>query len=241
MPKAPWKQLVQARAGSRWLLSETLVVVLGVLIALWINDYWSFRQDRILEREYIHRLLEDVESDIAYIDNEVAQLLTRKFDALEGIRPVVFGEKPIPNDVESFLKNVSLAAIGGASSTHWVVDTTFQELLNTGNLRLIEDAELRRKIATYYEEFEEFYIRSRDRRTRYSQFVWSVVPGELRDDMTLRSMEEFGLETALERVTSEEFQRLWNQEYNFALFNQRVSSEAAKALKADLERYLGDS
>lgn len=241
MSRKTWKSFVPARAGLRWLLSETLVVVLGVLIALWINDYWSFRQDRVLEREYIHRLLEDVESDIAYIDNEVALLLTRKFDALETIRPVVYGEQPIPDDVESFLRNVSLAAIGGASSTHWVVDTTFQDLVSTGNLRLIGDAELRRRIATYYEDFEEFYIRSRDRRTRYSQFVWSAMPGELRDDMTLSSMEDFGLETTLKRVTSEEFQRLWNQEYNFALFNQRVSSEAARALKADLEKYLGDS
>jgi hypothetical protein len=66
------------------------------------------------------------------------------------------------------------------------------------------------------------------------------MPGELRDDMTLSSMEDFGLETTLKRVTSEEFQRLWNQEYNFALFNQRVSSEAARALKADVEKYLGE-
>jgi len=235
-----WKNLVPSRAGLRWLFSETLVVVLGVLIALWINDYWSFRQDRILEREYIDRLLEDVDSDIAYVDNEVAQLLTTKFDALQAIRPVVYGEQSIPDDVESFLKTVSLAAIGGASSTHWVVETTFQDLLNTGNLRLIRDTELRRKIATYYEEFEEFYIRSRDRRTGYSRFVWSAMPGELRDDMTLSSMEDLGLETTLKRITSEEFQHLWNQEYNFALFNQRVSSEAAKALRADLERYLGE-
>lgn len=233
-----WTNIIPDRTGLKWLLSETLVVVLGVLIALWINDYWSFRQDRILERDYVDRLIRDVDSDIEYIEQEVARLLKAKFDALQAIRPVVYGEKPIPDDVESFLKQVSLAAAGGASSTHWVVDTTFQDLLNTGNLRLIRDTELRRKVAIYYEDFEEFYIRSRDRRSGYARFVWSAMPGELRDEMTLDSVTDFGLEMTLKRIRSEEFQFLWNQEYNFALFNKRVSSEAAKALRADLEKYL---
>ena len=233
--------LFSSNSGLRWLLSETLVVVLGVLIALWINDYWTSHQDRNLEQEYLLRILEDVESDIAYIDNNVFQLLNTKFEALEAIRPVVHCEQPVPEDVESFLKNVSLAAIGGASSTHWVVNTTFQDLLNTGNLRLIRDSDLRRKIANYYEDFDEFFLRSRDRRTGYAAFVWTAMPGELRDDMTLGSMQDFGLENALERVTSEEFQYLWNQEYNFALFNRRISSKSAKALKAELERYLNDT
>ena len=145
-------------SGLRWLLSETLVVVLGVLIALWINDFWTFRQDRNFEQEYLLRILGDVELDIAYIDNNVFQLLNMKFEALEAIRPVVHGEQPVPEDVGSFLKNVSLAAIGGASSTHWVVNTTFQDLINTGNLRLIRDSDLRRKIATYYEDFDEFFL-----------------------------------------------------------------------------------
>ena len=235
-----WDSLIPNRSGLRWLLSETLVVVLGVLIALWINDYWTFRQDRIREIEYIDRLLVDVDSDIAYIDTEVAQLLKTKFHALQSIRPVIYGEKPIPDDIESFLKNVSLAAIGGASSTHWVVDTTFQDLLNTGNLRLIRDPDLRRKIATYYGDFEEFYIRSRDRRTGYARFVWSAMPGELRDEMDLDNIKDFGLESTLRKIKSEEFRKLWNQEYNFALFNHMsISSEAAKALKADLEDYRG--
>ena len=229
-----------SKPAMRWLLSETLVVVLGVLIALWINDYWNQVQDRNLERDYILRLVEDVESDISYIENEVLQMLNTKIEALDSIRPVVYREQPIPEDVESFLRNVSLGALGGASSTHWVVNTTFEDLINTGNLRLIRNSDLRQMIATYYEDFEEFFMRSRDRRTGYARFVWAVMPGELRDEMTLSSMRDFGLENALARTTSEEFQGLWNQEYNFALFNRRVSSDPAKALKQELLNYLAD-
>lgn len=233
-----WSDWQIPDTGLRWLLSETLVVVLGVLLALGINDYWAFRQERAIEYVYLLRLFADVEADISYIDTDVNQLLDRKIKALDAIAPVVRGEQPIPEDVESFLRNVSLGASGGASSTHWIVNTTFEDLLNTGNLRLIRDADLRQEIALYYEEFEEFFLRSRDRRTNYAKFVWSVMLGELRGDMTLTAMQEFGLEDALERVTSQEFRHLLNQEYNFALFNRHISSESAKVLKSNLERYI---
>ena len=225
-------------SGVAWLLSETLVVVLGVLIALAINDYWTSHNERQLERQYLERLTGDLHSDIEYIDRNVSELLETKIAALDRIAPVVRGEEPVPEDVESFLRNVSLGASGGASSTYWITSTTFDDLKATGNLRLIRDATLRQKIARYYEEFDEFFLRSRDRRTRYAQFVWEIMPGELRDEIDLAALEEFGIDNAIARVRSEEFNRLLNQEYNFALFNQRISSRGARELAAQLESYL---
>ena len=225
-------------SGLRWLLSETLVVVLGVLIALGLNDYWVFRQERALELQYLGRIHADVSADIEFSDQFVRDLLERKFQALNAIAPIVRGSEPVPDDVELFLRNVSLGALGGASSTRWVTSTTFEDLKYTGNLRLIRSPDLRRKIARYYEEFDEFYIRSRDRKTRYAEFVWSALPGELRDDMNLAAMEDFGIDRALELFTSAEFQNLLNQEYNYAFFNQDTDSSSAKRLAKDLETYI---
>ena len=39
----------------RWLFWETLIIVIGVLIAFAVNDYWSDRQDRQLELQYLKR------------------------------------------------------------------------------------------------------------------------------------------------------------------------------------------
>lgn len=222
----------------RWLLRETLVVVLGVLIALGLNDYWTIRQEKILELEYLRRIHADIRADIELIDQFGKRLLEKKIQALDEIAPIVRGKAPVPEDVESFLRNVSLGGLGGASPTNWTTDTTFEDLRSTGNLRLIRDAELRRKISRYYQEFEEFHTRTRDRKTRYAKAVWSVMPGELREDMNLATMEEFGIDPAIELFTSTEFQSLLNQEYNYAFFNQNIDSSSAKQIANELENYI---
>lgn len=222
----------------RWLLSETLVVILGVLIALGLNDYWTLRQEKSLELEYLRRVQEDIVADIELIDQFGKSLLERKMNALDAIAPIVRGDAPVPEDVESFLRNVSLGALGGASPTNWTTNTTFEDLKSTGNLRLIRNADLRRDITRYYEEFDEFHVRSRDRKTEYARTVWSVMPAELREDMNLAAMEDFGVDRAINLFTSTEFQSLLNQEYNYAYFNLNVDSSSAKKLVKELENYI---
>jgi len=230
--------LLSSGSSLRWLLSETLVVVLGVLIALGLNDYWILRQEKSLELEYLKRIQADIGVDIELIDQFGKRLLERKIQALNAIAPIVRGKAPVPEDVESFLRNVSLGGLGGASPTNWTTNTTFADLKSTGNLRLIRNSDLRRKISRYYKEFEEFHTRARDRKTRYAKTVWSVLPGELRDDMNLATMEEFGIDRAIKLFTSPEFQNLLNQEYNYAFFNQNIDSSLAKQLTKELENYV---
>ncbi len=138
-----------AKIGSRagWLLSETLVVVLGVLIALGLNDYWTDRAERALELQYLKRIHEDVIADAEVIDSWYGDTLQTKVHALEAIAPIVHGQEPVPEDVESFFKNVIDGGIGGTSATRWFTSTTIEDLKSTGNLRLIRDVDLRRNIA----------------------------------------------------------------------------------------------
>jgi len=229
------------QSGSRlqWLLGETLVVVLGVLIALSLDDYWTDRQERELELQYLDRIIADVHADIDYVDNTIRDLWIRKLQILDAIAPIVRGNEPIPEDIESFLRNVALGGIGGASSTRWVTSTTFDDLRSTGNLRLIRDAELRRKIASYYDDFDTLYSRARDRKSEYAAYVHSLLPAELREDMKFSAMQDFGIDRALEHFTSTEFQSLLNQEYNYTFFVQRTDfSSAGKRLAKELEDYM---
>jgi hypothetical protein len=228
------------KSGSRfqWLVGETLVVVLGVLIALSLDDFWTDRQERELELQYLDRIIVDVHADIDYVDNTIRDLWIQKLQILDAIAPIVRGNEPIPGDIESFLRNVALGGIGGASSTRWVTSTTFDDLRSTGNLRLIRDAELRRKIARYYDEFDTLYSRARDRKSGYVSYVHSLLPAELREDMDLSAMQDFGIDRALEHFVSTEFQSLLSQEYNYTFFVQRTDfSSAGKRLAKELEDY----
>ena len=233
------KSISMVITGSRvsWLLRETLVVVLGVLIALGLNDYWTHRKEQALELQYLKRIHTDVSTDVEIIDAWYGDGLQKKLQALDAITPIVRGNKSVPDDVESFLRNVVLGGRGGTSATSWVSSTTIEDLKSTGNLRLIRDVDLRRKIARYYDDSDKLHIRTRDRRTGYMAFVTSLLP-VVEEDMNLEVMKEFDTDRAMERFTSVEFQNLLNQEYNSAFFKMEIDSAPAKQLARDLENYI---
>jgi hypothetical protein len=202
----------------RWLFWETLIIVLGVLIAFGVNDYWSDRQDRKLELQYMKRLLGDLQGDSEWVTRYYNNAVAQKFDALNAIAPVVRGKEPVPEDVETFLRNVTLGAIGGASPNYFVIATTFEDLKATGNLRLLKDTEIRRKLNEYYVGYNNQHQRILSRRSDYFMFVHAILPAELRADMTMDKIREFGVERALEKIMSPEFEVLLNQELNFGYF-----------------------
>ena len=224
-----------------WLFWETLIIVLGVLIALSVNDYWTDAQERKLELDYLKRMRVDIEADLAAAEWNLSERLVRKLAALDAVAPVVRGESPVPEDIESFLIEVSLGAIGGVSPSKWVTSTTFEDLTVTGNLRLIRDAEIRRTITEYYRSADDFVSRQRARVTDYHRYLHSFLPGELRENLTFPAMQSFGAERALSAILAPEFEALMNQEYNFAWFKiSAIESQrdAASSLMETLDAYI---
>jgi hypothetical protein len=227
---------------ARWLLSETLVVVLGVLIALGLNDFWTERQERTLELQYIKRIHEDVSKDAEVIDSWFGEGLQKKLQALDAIVPIVRGIQPVPEDVENFFSKVVVGGRGGPSATRWVTSTTIEDLKSTGNLRLIRDVDLRRNIARYYHDMEGLFIRSRDRRTGYTAFVFSQLPMKLGngldEELNLTAIRKIDVDRSMERFVSIEFQELLTQEYNLAVFRSEINNSQSKQLAKDLEKYI---
>lgn len=225
----------------RWLVGETLVIVIGVLIALALDGYWTDRHERSLEAEYLSRIRSDVKADIDYLEQGAVSRLGTKLRALNAIAPIVRGQQPVPDDIETFLRNVALGGVFGASSSYWVTDTTFEDLKSTGNLRLIRDPGLRWRISRYYKLQSRAYERARDRLTGYVSYVHSLLPAELRDQMTMVAMEAFDADRAVERILSPEFQDLMNQEFNYAYFMMELDrASLATQLLQDLDDHAGE-
>lgn len=231
-------KLITSRTGIRWVVGETLVIVIGVLIALGLDDYWTERQEKSLEIEYLNRIQSDLRSDIAFVELWNERLAT-KLDAIEAIAPVVRGRVPPPEDLESFLVNVSLGGIMGAASGDYTARTTYEDLQSTGNMRLIRDANLRRDIALYHLLAKTRPIRYAGRQTDYVKTVHSIIPAELREEIDANSLNEFGIGRAMERILSPEFESILNQEINYAYFlrGQDVRTPI-DALLTEIETYL---
>lgn len=218
----PSRRLVGA-PNFRWLLAETLVIVLGVLIALALNDIWVEKEERQLEISYLERLEQDFRLDLEYITNGYKPGVERKMQALQYVLPYVRGQEPIPEEPLDFLMNISLGGILSASKRlDFATDATYRDLQSTGNMRLIGDTDVRSSIVRYYQSIENEVTRIEGRNSGYTQFVHGVIPAELRDEMNMAAIREVGVEFAIRRLTSDEFRTIANAEHNKALLMGQI-------------------
>jgi hypothetical protein len=128
---------------------ELLVIVAGVLIALWVDNLNQNRKDALQEDAYLAGILIDLASDSASLANrhETATRGLHVADRLLALR----------RDRDSTAPADSLAAwflYVAFVDNFQVLDHTYREILGAGGLSLIRDQSLRRQISAYYRSIE---------------------------------------------------------------------------------------
>lgn len=129
----------------RYGISELLIVVCGVLIALWAEGWRQDLQDRSAEREYVERLRRDIELDTVTLSRLMEQTRERAAYATSVIR--VFNTREAFGPPEEFVRAVEYA---NWFSYPTYSRTTIEDLQSTGNLRLLRDTEAMETVSRYY-------------------------------------------------------------------------------------------
>ena len=175
--------LSRQAAGLRWVLGETLIVVVGVLIALAVDNWREERREERTEEQYLSSLLEDLDSDFAELDRAGGQARTAAA-AARTVLAVLGGQT-------RSISGGSLAlSVEHAGFLYFPAyfPYTFDELVSTGNLRIIRDPELRRKIAAYYnliESEKQWWDRYRGVQARYTAAMQGTLGPDIRSRITL--------------------------------------------------------
>ena len=130
------QKLLSENKISKYLLyavGEIVLVVIGILIALQINNSNEARKLRNQELHYLENLKTDLNLNIAELDEYMAIRNSR----IESANKVLehFEGKPL-TDLNDFAFHTTNIYIWQKFSQH---DNTFQELVNSGNLALISN------------------------------------------------------------------------------------------------------
>jgi len=121
-------------------IGEIVLVVLGILIALQINDANDARKERAKEIRYLENIKSDLETNIQEMDRYLAV----RTGCIEAARRIIdhFEGEPI-TDYDAFNAD-------GVSIYSWQKfyqsNNTFQELVNSGNLALISNESIKNKL-----------------------------------------------------------------------------------------------
>ena len=128
----------------RYALGEIILVVIGILIALQVNNWNTNRNERIEE----HKALVNLKQDFGYNKRQLDSLIRKTNFFVEKSLEVLSytGAKPKPKTEKDFDKLLSNLA----TTPHFYPQNGFlDDLINSGRLNIISNAQLRNELSTW--------------------------------------------------------------------------------------------
>jgi hypothetical protein len=130
-------------------VGEIILVVIGILIALQINNWNEVRKESKKEARYLENLERDLENQLKSIDIQLQY--ERKYSKTGNtILNDYLGSDSIVFDSLMCAMLMTLTE----RKTFVRTDPTFEDLVSTGNLGLLKDNGLRNEIIEYYQELK---------------------------------------------------------------------------------------
>jgi len=126
-------------------IGEIVLVVIGILIALQINNWNENRKDRGTEAVYLRELLEDFEINLQN-SNRTTALIEEVIPRLIGLLEQSVLENPTIS-VDTLNHDVRLL---NSMPAYLSTDRTYNNLIGSGEFRLISSSGLKTAIADYY-------------------------------------------------------------------------------------------
>ena len=132
----------------KYAIGEIVLVVIGILIALSINNWNQNQKDRKLGDDYLLRITSELEMDKSILNQKINLADKLSSEYLDFIRKMYETQE----NKEDFIRL--------SSSTEWNVDEliltdiAYSEMVNTGKFDLIRKSSLKDKITKYYRNYE---------------------------------------------------------------------------------------
>ncbi len=168
-------------------IGELVIVVVGVLIAIWVDNWNAGRKEADQESDYLSGILFDLSSDSAALEY-------RMTTAARGLE-VADRLMELRRDPESTAAPDSLAIWffrAAFIDNFQVLDYTYRAILGAGGLSLIRDEVLRRQVADYYRSMESAEFFTEYYKGEESDY-WDVLAARLAaDDFDAISRSELG-------------------------------------------------
>lgn len=149
------KDLMEKNKTGKYLkyaIGEIILVVIGILIALQINNWNENRKSAIQETLYLKRLLSENREDVNTFNNSISDL-EKGITTIENLSSVLNSTSAMDSELitatQDYLGYGSIYPIFTSSTS------TFDDLSSTGNLKDIQNTELRDQLVKHYAKHEQ--------------------------------------------------------------------------------------
>jgi len=154
---------------ARYAFGEIFLIVIGIFIALQLNNWNDHRKNRELEASYYNRILDDFKMDRAVINTMMGRIDKR----VETSRTLL-----LELDQQSKTKYYILNGLLKASRSDMFVPlkNTFTDLTSSGNLNILKDIELKNSLIKYYSDLENKLLHIKKNREKMVSGQYALGP-----------------------------------------------------------------
>ena len=148
------QRLITDNKFSKYLLyaiGEILLVVIGILIALQVNAYQDERMERSKECEYLSSLITDLTIEKTFLETYAAFDQEVIFNAEALLQAQYDHGNFLVDDI--FSKQLSILNNRSTFRKH---NTTYMELLATGDLNLLKDQALKQEVMLHFQKLDQY-------------------------------------------------------------------------------------
>ncbi len=131
----------------KYAIGEIILVVIGILIALSINNWNENRKDREKEKIYITNIQRDLKAQLVILDRATRG----EFSSYENLSSA---QKSFHQNKGFVVNTKNLAEISAINDrfTFNIVDTALDEIKSSGNLDILQKSEVKDSLLKYYDE-----------------------------------------------------------------------------------------
>ena len=222
---------------SLYALGEILLVMIGILLALQVNNWNQERLNRQTEKTYLQSISKDLKDLLKIQEQAFLNRMDRKMEGLKMAKAYNHGELTV-KDTMAFLYKVSYGAVF-SGGYHIINTSTYQELISTGNIRIIKDPSLKNKIVRFYDNRQLVADRINILKSDFVRYVNSLRPFNRNEPNNLISPTD--QQQMMAAFKTQEFQRLIDLEMSYAYsvksFLEDIKKSGLEIIKLIDEKY----
>lgn len=136
------------RNAVRKALFEFILIFVGVLAALAVNQWQQNRKDRLFLTQQLESIVNEVDNNLYTIKNVQNRMIPAKLEALGEVITTLGSSAPQINNPEMFLAKLSISSMGNSV---WFTRNRYDALRSSGNFRIIGNRELEDNLSDTYQ------------------------------------------------------------------------------------------
>ena len=143
--------IIENKTGKylKYALGEIVLVVIGILIALQINNWNQSQKEKKIEAQYLKNITSDLKEQLASIQVQM-DYERAYYEAASRIIDFYNTNQVFALD-STFFKDASFLT---ERKTFVVTDPTYTDLVSSGNITIIKNKENKDRLLNYYQELE---------------------------------------------------------------------------------------